>query len=346
MKNWQHLKIESDASLKAALALIDSTGWQIALVLGNGDHLLGVVTDGDIRRALLRGVSLESTVDGVMNRNPRTLPLGSGPEEILGYMRKHVLHHIPLVEGSRLVELATLDELIGAVARENPVVLMAGGMGRRLRPLTQDTPKPLLSVGGQPILQTIIENLSDQGFRRFFLSVNYKAEMIQAFFGDGSRWGVSIEYLLEEKSLGTAGALSLLPPGLEQPLLVMNGDLLTKTNFDSLLKYHEAQGSDATMTVREFDLEVPYGVVKTEETNIIAIEEKPVHTFFVNAGIYVLSPEILTHVPHDEYFDMTTLFRTLIDRGRKVRAYHLREYWLDIGRLEEFEKAQREWNVD
>jgi NDP-sugar pyrophosphorylase family protein len=228
----------------------------------------------------------------------------------------------------------TLDDLIGAVERPNWVVLMAGGLGTRLRPLTEDCPKPMLPVGGKPILESILESFVEQGFRRFFFSVNYKAEMVQDHFGDGSRWGVRIDYLHEDRRLGTAGALSLLDDRPDAPLVVMNGDLLTRASFDKLLDFHYAQSATATMTVRDYDFQVPYGVVKIDGTQIVSIEEKPVQKFFVSAGIYVLSPSV---------FDMPSLFSRLINEGQKVAAYPLKEYWLDIGRIEEFERAQREW---
>jgi len=204
----------------------------------------------------------------------------------------------------------------------------------------------LLKVGGKPILETILESFAEQGFKQIFLSVNYKAEMIRDHFGDGERWGVQLGYLHENARLGTAGALSLLPEKPDAPIVVMNGDLLTRTSFDKLLQFHHDQGAAATMAVREYDFQVPYGVVRLDGTRIEAIEEKPVQKFFVNAGIYVLSPDALDHLPVEMFFDMPTLFEYLIAAGKTTAAYPLREYWLDIGRLEEFERAQREWALD
>jgi NDP-sugar pyrophosphorylase family protein len=223
------------------------------------------------------------------------------------------------------------------------VVLMAGGLGTRLQPLTDECPKPLLAVGGRPILETILESFAEQGFKRIFLSVNHKAEMIRSHFGAGERWGVQVEYLHESIRLGTAGALSLLPERPTTPVVVMNGDLLTRTNFDNLLRFHNAQDAIATMAVREYDFQVPYGVVRLNGANIESIEEKPVQRFFVNAGIYTLSPEALDYLPIQTMFDMPNLFEHLIAAGKTTAAYPLREYWLDIGRLEELERAQREW---
>lgn len=281
-----------------------------------------------------------------MNPMPIVMPASTSREEVLERMRRDVLHHMPLLDTSgRVVGLVTLDELVGAVERPNTVVIMAGGLGSRLQPLTAEFPKSLLVVGGKPILETIITGFAEQGFKRIFLSINYKAEMIREHFGDGGRWGVAIEYLHESTRLGTAGALSLLPETPTTPLVVMNGDLLTRTNFDNLLQFHASQQAVATMAVREYDFQVPYGVVRVDGVRIEAIEEKPVQRFFVNAGIYALSPEALTYLPNGTFFDMPTLFERLIASGKSTAAYPLREHWLDIGRLEEFERAEREWSV-
>jgi NDP-sugar pyrophosphorylase family protein len=232
-----------------------------------------------------------------------------------------------------------LDYLLEAPERENWVVLMAGGLGTRLAPLTDNCPKPLLKVGNKPILETIIENFISHGFKRFYLSVNYKAEMIEEYFGDGSRWGAEIRYLREDKKMGTAGALGLIPEPLTQPFLVMNGDLLTKVNFSQLLNFHQEQNAHATMCVREYDFQVPYGVVSVDKHRIKSIEEKPVHRFFVNAGIYVLDPEAVSLIPADMPYDMTSLFEQMTANEREVIAFPVREYWLDIGHRDDFERA-------
>jgi NDP-sugar pyrophosphorylase family protein len=216
---------------------------------------------------------------------------------------------------------------------------MAGGLGSRMHPLTRESPKPLLTVGSRPILETILSSLAGAGFERFFIAVNYKAEMVKAHFGDGARWGVRVEYLEEQERLGTAGALGLLPGRPENAVLVMNADLLTKLDFQHLLDFHADSGADATMCVREYHLEVPFGVVETDGHRISAIEEKPEHRFFVNAGIYMLEPTVLDYVAGDEALDMTDLFARLIEDGRETAAFLMREYWLDVGRPDDFERA-------
>jgi NDP-sugar pyrophosphorylase family protein len=283
----------------------------------------------------------------VMHPEPTAAHQLASRDELLGLMRRKHIHHVPLLDDAGVVAgLATLDELTGVTDRPNWVVLMAGGLGTRLQPLTKDYPKPLLPVGGKPILEKILESFADQGFKRIFVSLNYKAEMIREHFGDGSRWGVTMEYLHETTRLGTAGALSLLPGRPEAPVVVMNGDLITSTNFPSLLDFHAAQGAAATMAVREYDFQVPYGVIRLDGDRVSGIEEKPVQRFFVNAGIYALSPEALGYVPANTHFNMPTLFERLMEAGHTTAAYPLREYWLDIGRIEEFERAQRESTIE
>jgi len=239
-----------------------------------------------------------------------------------------------------VVDVALIDDLIGARERPNWVVLMAGGLGTRLWPLTEETPKPMLALGGKPILESILENLIAEGFHKFFLSVNYKADLIEEYFGDGSRWGASVSYLREEQRLGTAGPLSLLAETPSLPIVVMNGDLLTQASIANLLDYHVSLDSIATMAVREYDLQVPYGVVRTAGERITSIEEKPVQKYLVNAGIYVLSPQALQHIPPYTYFDMPTLFDRLNATGARTVAFPLREYWLDIGCPQDYDQAK------
>jgi NDP-sugar pyrophosphorylase family protein len=220
---------------------------------------------------------------------------------------------------------------------------MVGGLGTRLRPLTENLPKPMLKVGDKPILQTIVEKFAEYGYVNIVMCVNYKSHLIQEFFGNGSEFGVNIEYVLEKQRMGTAGALSLLHNKPEEPFFVMNGDLLTNINFEHLHNYHVENSSIGTMCVREYDFQVPYGVVNVENSKILSIEEKPTHKFFVSAGIYMLSPEALSYIPENEFYDMPTLFEKLINEKRNTISFPLREYWLDIGRIDEYKKANAEY---
>lgn len=344
MTTWKDAVVSPATPLLEAIAKVDASAQQVALVLHPDGRLAGVLTDGDVRRAILRGRNLQTPVSEVMNSTPTSVPASTSRDEMLALMRRTSFHHLPLVdEANRVVGLVTLDELVGAVERPNWVVLMAGGLGTRLQPLTDERPKPLLTVSGKPILESILESFVAQGFKRIFLSINYKAEMIRDHFGSGERWGVQVEYLHESTSLGTAGSLSLLTEQPSSSVVVMNGDLLTRINFDNLLQFHHAQGAAATMAVREYEFQVPFGVVQLQDSHVARIDEKPLYRQFVNAGIYVLSPEVLPLVPCDTHLNMTDLLAMLITSQKRVAAYPVTEYWLDVGRLEELQRAQQDW---
>jgi len=341
MKDWKNVLVSPDTSIRETIRIIDEGALKIALVVDAEKKLLGTVSDGDIRRGILKGFSLEDPVDALMNRYPIVVSQNSGREEMLALMRTKQVYQIPVVSSTgMLVGLELIDALLAPPQRENWVLLMAGGLGTRLHPLTADIPKPLLKIGDKPILESIIGNFISYGFSRFFISVNYKSELIEDHFGDGSQWGIQIEYIREDKKLGTAGALSLLPERPTMPLLVMNGDVLTKVNFEQLIEFHLEHRAEATMCVREYDFQVPYGVVKFDQHRISSIEEKPIQRFFVNAGIYVLEPSVLGEIPHDTYFDMPTLFERLVEARRETAVFPVREYWLDIGRIDDLERAQ------
>lgn len=344
MKDWKKVLINPDVTIRETIRVIDGGALKIALVVDPGQRLLGTVSDGDVRRGILRGCSLEDPVQQVMNTSPTVAAQNESRERILALMKLKQVYQIPVVDtDGKLVGLEILERILEAPRHDNWVVLMAGGLGSRLKPLTDDTPKPLLKVGGKPILETILENFIEYGFTNFHVSVNYKAELIEEYFGDGSRWGARIEYLREDKKLGTAGALGLLPQRPDAPLLVMNGDVLTKVNFQQLLEFHREHQAAATMCVREYDFQIPYGVVTVNNHRILTIEEKPVHRFFVNAGIYVLEPGALDLIPKDTFFDMPTLFEKLVAQQQETAVFPVREYWLDIGRMDDFERAEGEF---
>lgn len=344
MNRWKDVLINPHTTIMKAIEIIDAGSLQIALVVDASNKLLGTVSDGDIRRAILKGVDLGRPVSEIMFLEPTVASCQEGRDSILKTMKTRQLRQIPLVDQQGcVVGLDLWDELISIQKQDNIVVLMAGGLGSRLGELTKDCPKPLLRVGNKPVLETILENCIEYGFKRFYLSVNYKADMVKEYFGDGSRWDVEIRYLEEKKRLGTAGSLGLLPEIPSQPLIVMNGDVLTKINFKHLLAFHEDHKSVATMCVREYEFQVPFGVVQIENHRLMTILEKPVHQFFVNAGIYVLNPETISMVPNDEYFDMPALFDMMIEKKLETVAFPIREYWLDIGRKDDLERANGEY---
>lgn len=345
MSDWRKIVISPDTPILEAIRIIDEGSMQIAVVADDGGRLRGTVTDGDIRRGILKGVSLDSPVERVMNRDPIIAHPGDGQERITGVMMLRDIRNIPLVDSEgQLVGLEVLRELVRAQDRQNWVVLMAGGKGSRLRPLTDDRPKPMLPVGNRPILEMILENLKAHGFRNFFLSVDYKAEVVMDHFGDGSRWGINITYLQEKKPLGTAGPLGILPESPSEPILVMNGDLLTKVNFQQLLDFHQECRSQATMCVREYTIQVPFGVATIRHQHLVKIEEKPEQRIFVNAGIYILEPDILREIPKNVRLEMPDLFKTLLEKGIEPVAFPIREYWLDIGRMDDLKQAKDEYS--
>ena len=341
MVDWKKCVVRDNIPILNAIKILDDVGLQICLVTDPDSRLLGTVTDGDIRRGILRSVSLDSPVGDIMNTKPHVVTSPINTEEILVHMNLKGLHHLPVVnDNGEIVDLATIDNLVGPPAvRNNWAVIMAGGLGNRLRPLTLDTPKPLLKVGEKPVLETILELLIMNNFRKFYISVNYKAEQIMNYFGSGEEWGVEIRYLKEKSARGTAGALALIEEIPTESLVVMNGDLLTKVSFEHLLSFHEQQQSKATMAVREFELEVPFGVVEIEGVNVLNVEEKPTHKFFVNGGIYVFEPDILDMIPEQEYLDMPDLLELIVSSGDGVSAFPIREYWKDIGQVKDFNRA-------
>jgi dTDP-glucose pyrophosphorylase len=344
--SWQKTLVAPTASIRDTLAIIDAASLQIALVVDGDRRLLGTVTDGDVRRAILGGHALEDPVSAIMNTQPTVARLSETRDEIFAAMKSRQLHQIPVLNAAgEVVGIESLDALLYAGPRPNPVVIMAGGPGRRLRPLTADCPKPLLRIGNKPILETILETFVGEGFTRFYIAVNYRGDMLERQIGDGSRWNAEIRYLRETSALGTAGALSLLPERPDQPLIVMNGDVLTKVNFGHMLDFHRREGAAATMAVRQFEQVVPYGVLTIDRHRIASIREKPMFSFFVNAGIYVLDPACLDLMPSPGApCDMPDLFSTLIAHGRPTAAFPIREYWIDVGQVDDLERARGEYS--
>ncbi|MDB5810217.1 MAG: Nucleotidyl transferase [Betaproteobacteria bacterium] len=344
MSTWKSILVSRTSSIKDAVRIIDAGSLQLALVVDSTNQLLGTVSDGDVRRALLNGIPLDRSVESIMNRHPVTATLGDARESVMAAMKSKQVRRVPIVDpAGRVVGLENFDELVIPASRDNVVVLMAGGLGTRLMPLTEDCPKPMLKVGSRPILETILLNFIEFGFKRFYLSVNYKAEMITEYFSDGSAWGVDIRYLNETQALGTAGSLGLLPEKPSSTFVVMNADLLTRVNFSHLLEFHREHESAATMCVNEHVENVPYGVIKLDNYRIQSIEEKPSHRFFVNAGIYAFEPRVLEFVPRDTHLDMPALFQKLIAQRETPAAFPLHEYWTDIGRHEDLETAHGEF---
>lgn len=346
MPNVSKTFLSKDAKIKDALKILDEAiKYHIALVVDDNKKLIGTITDGDLRRGFIKGFTPEDSVSEVMNKNPVTLPENTSNAEIKNFLIGKKLRQIILADNGNIVKnIVTLDCLLIPTEKKNKVFLMVGGLGTRLRPLTDDKPKPMLEVGGKPILETIIANFIKEGFRDFYLSLNYKGEVIKNHFGDGSKFGCNIEYIEETKRMGTAGALSLIPEIPEHPMIVMNGDLLTKAKFSKIVDFHDKHEADATMGIREYNIQIPFGVVDIEENEIKALKEKPTHNFFVNAGIYVVSPDAIKEIPKDEFYDMPTLFDNLRNKSKKTLGFPVYEYWIDIGRKDQLDQANREFH--
>ncbi len=337
---------DADTTLLRALQLIDDNSTRFLMVLDSSRRLLGTVTDGDIRRGLLQGKPLDSTIDSVMNRMFVYSTDQEQRSNVLAKMIREQILQVPVLDQHGfVVDLLVLDELLAPVGIVNSVVVMAGGEGKRLRPYTENCPKPMLLVSGKPMLEILLEQCISSGFRSFYFSVNYLKEQIMDYFGDGSDWGVSIEYLIEDEPLGTAGSLQLLPDSLNTPFLVLNGDVLTSLNPNQVLRFHEENQAHATLCVREHELTVPFGVVQINGVELAGFEEKPIYRHLVNAGVYVISPSLLPLLPPHQFTDMPSLLQAAQELGHRVTVYPIHEYWLDVGWPEALEQAHREWSV-
>lgn len=336
--------IPSTTSILETLRVIDQTALEIALVVDSERRLHGTVTDGDIRRAILRGCSLETPVQQIMNQKPTVMSLDTPDDEALFTMSGRQIKSLPVLDREgRVTGLTLWRELVGRRRRETWAVIMAGGLGSRLGSLTAEVPKPLLTVGSRPLLGTIISRLRQFGIWKIFVAVNYRAEQIISYLGDGSAFDVQVEYLREDQPLGTAGPLSLLPSIPTEPLLVMNADLLTRLNFGNLLEYHVSSHKEMTVCVRTCHVEIPFGVVQVQGNDLVEIVEKPSQEILINSGIYVLEPRVLSRVPAGQRFDMPELIRQTAGQGNGVGCFPLADFWMDIGRPEEYQRAQTEY---
>ncbi|WP_127470454.1 nucleotidyltransferase family protein [Thiomicrorhabdus aquaedulcis] len=339
------ISITSESTIKDALRILDKSPMQIVLIVDEALRLQGTLTDGDVRRALLEGGGLNSSVSSAMNTSPT---YGLDSENEVGWrmkMQPRGLRHLPILDIQKtVVKLFYIKRGI-TKSYKNPIVLMLGGLGMRLRPLTETVPKPMLKVGNKPILETIVNHLAEQGFSEFYFCINYLGEQIRQYFGNGENWGINIQYIEEDTPLGTAGALSLLPSQPGQDFIVMNGDLLTKVDVTALLSFHKANQNIITACVREHSQQVPYGVIEFCDGRITQITEKPLYRYFVNAGIYALSPDVFKLLSFSGYYDMPNLMDDLLAIKQPVGGFPLTEYWMDIGQMPDFERAQVDYAV-
>lgn len=339
--DWTAITLGEGDSFETALNLMNRGGYQLALVRTADGRMAGMVTDSDIRKALLRGITLEQPVAAVMNAAPLVVSPELGEAEAHQLMLLNHFFHLPVVDKTgQLVGLHVAEQLRCPEQRSETLVIMAGGRGQRLMPLTANTPKPMLPLQGRPILEHIIERAKLEGFRQVVISVNYLAEVITKHFGDGSGHGVSIHYLREQKPLGTAGALAALPSSLRQkPVVVTNSDVITDVSYADLLSQALREGADGLMAVRLQEWQNPFGVVRSEGNRLLGLEEKPMYRHQVNAGMYVLTSALLDLLQPDTYCDMPDLFSRGVAIGLNLQVFPLHESWLDIGRPADYQAA-------
>jgi dTDP-glucose pyrophosphorylase len=338
---WRKALLPADASLQQVIRNLDESALQIALAVSADNVLIGTITDGDIRRGLLRGLDLSSPIDSIIHREAMVVPPQMNRDMVLNLMRANVINALPVLNETRqVVGLHLLNELLAPVQRSNLLVIMAGGQGTRLRPHTENCPKPLLPVGGKPMLEHIIERAKNEGFQHFVIAIHYLGQMIEDYFGNGARLGVRIDYLREQSPLGTAGALGLLNPRPSEPFVVTNGDVITDIHYGELLDFHIRHNAMGTMAVRVHEWQHPFGVVQTRGVDIVGFEEKPVTRSHINAGVYVLAPDALSVLNADAHCDMPTLFERLQAKANRTVAYPMHEPWLDVGRPDDLAAAQ------
>lgn len=339
---WRSALLPINSNLQRAILCLDASGLQIAIVISTDDRMVGTLTDGDIRRGLLRGLEMSSPVEDIIHREPLVVPPQWGRDIVLQLMQANKVRQLPVVDDERrVVGLHLWDDLLTPTQRPNSLVVMAGGRGTRLLPHTEHCPKPLLPVGGKPMLEHIIERAKAEGFHRFVLAIHYLGHMIEDHFRDGSKWQVEIEYLREQTPLGTAGALGLLRRRPHDPFVVTNGDVLTDIHYGELLDFHCRHRAAATMAVRQHEWQHPFGVVKTKGVDIVGFEEKPVSRSHINAGIYVLEPRALDLLGADEHCDMPMLFERLQQKAERAIVYPMHEPWLDVGRPDDLKLARK-----
>jgi len=332
--------VRPDQTVRQAMQVINDNWRELALVADESMRIQGVITDGDIRRGLLGGVTMTAPARSVMTSEYVCVGPNSDRAGVLDLMKARSIRQVPVVDAERrLLGIHFLEALIGTTEKPNAAVIMAGGEGRRLRPYTDSRPKPMVEVAGRPILERIVLHLVGYGIKRIYLAVNYLAHMIKDHFGDGEQFGCTIEYLHESEPLGSGGALSLLPEGIEHPLLVMNGDLVSQFNVSRMLEYHDQEQAHATIAARHHQVDIPFGVIDSEAGCLTRLTEKPSMHLLVNAGIYLLDPAVLADIPRSCFYPMTALFERLLAEKRPVSVYRIEEDWIDVGRREDLSRA-------
>ena len=341
-ETWCQAILPEDSLIGQAILNLDKCGIKIVLVVNQSNELVGTISDGDIRRGLLKGLNLESPIKSIIRHNALVVPPEMSHEMVMQLMVANKIQQIPVVnEQQHVLGLHLWDEMTITPIRENIMLIMAGGKGERLMPHTENCPKPMVMVAGKPMLEHIIMRGQQEGFNHFVLAIHHMGHMIEEYFGNGKHLGVNIEYLREDSPLGTAGALSLLDPYPNAPVLVTNGDVITDIRYGELLDFHNRYQAVATMAVRVHEWQHPFGVVQTEGVEIVGFEEKPISRSHINAGVYVLTPDALSELVLNEPCDMPKLFERLQEKSKRIVAYPMHELWLDVGRPDDLSEANK-----
>jgi dTDP-glucose pyrophosphorylase len=339
-KDLERFVIPDTASLRDAMLAIDANWREVVMIQDQSERIIGIITDGDIRRGLLDGLPMSATAVEIMSRDFISVSLDTDRAAVLDLMKAVRIRHVPVIDEAKcLVGIHFFEEIIGASVRPNSAVIMAGGKGTRLRPITEHCPKPMVMVAGRPILERIVLHLVGNGIRHIYLAINYLGHMIEDYFGDGSSFACRIEYLREQTELGTGGALSLLPDNLQHPLFVLNGDQINRIDVQGMLNRHFEANADATMSVGAYQHEVPYGVVHQQGGRLQRLEEKPVLNMLINRGVYVLNPSVLTLIPKAQFFPITELYDCLLRQDKTVVTHFSEEDWIDVGRPDDLQRA-------
>jgi dTDP-glucose pyrophosphorylase/predicted transcriptional regulator len=342
---WREACISVNAKIEVAVQNLNELSLRIVLVVDENNKFVGTISDGDVRRGLLKGLNLQSPVIEIVQRKALVVPPDMPRDTVAQLMAANKIHQMPIISPSnQVVGLHIWDEIVAPLVRPNLMIIMAGGLGSRLRPYTENCPKPLLQVAGKPILEHIIERAKLEGFHKFVLATHYLGNMIEDYFGSGERLKVHIEYLRETTPLGTAGALGLLPSRPDEPFVVTNGDVITDIAYGELIDFHSRNAATATMAVRLHEWQQPFGVVQVQGLDIIGFEEKPIIRCHINAGVYVLSPDALDALPANVRCDMPAIFERLQMQSRRVVAYPIHEPWLDVGRPDDLAEARQKYS--
>ncbi|MCK4809398.1 MAG: nucleotidyltransferase family protein [Candidatus Omnitrophica bacterium] len=345
MRSVENICVSDRVTIKKAVEFIDKGKLGIVLVIDKQGRLSGIITDVDVRKGILKGVSFSSPVKNIMNKKSITVLEGTGREDILSMMKQHNIRQIPVLNEKGQVEgIEIINDYFKQETYPNDVVIMAGGLGKRLHPLTKNIPKSMLTIGDKPLLENMLETFKAQGFINFIITISYKKETIKKYFGNGKKWGVNIRYLVENKPLGTAGALSLFDKRtMKHPFLVVNSDLLTAVNFSHMLDYHNNHKDMVTVGIKDYIVDIPYGIIKLKGSSLEHFEEKPSYQVYINAGVYVFNPEVLKYVKRNEPLLMTDFIETVKNKGGNVGCFPIHEYWMDIGHIDNYKKAKKDF---